>query len=67
NLAFLYKSQGRYSDAESLLIEALAMRKHLLGANHPNTINTRENLEALRQNRQPLFRRMVAFVSRWFQ
>jgi tetratricopeptide (TPR) repeat protein len=45
NLALLYKSQGRYSDAEPLYIEALA--------NHPNTITIRKNLEYLRRNRQP--------------
>ncbi|WP_445285845.1 hypothetical protein [aff. Roholtiella sp. LEGE 12411] len=43
------------------------MRKRLLGANHPSTITIRENLEELRRNRQPWFRRMVAFVWRWFQ
>ena len=53
NLAFLYYSQGRYSDAEPLLIEALAIAQQRLGANHPNTITIRENLEALRRNRQP--------------
>ncbi|MDZ8224365.1 tetratricopeptide repeat protein, partial [Nostoc sp. ChiVER01] len=35
NLALLYKSQGRYSDAEPLLIQALTMRKRLLGDEHP--------------------------------
>lgn len=45
NLALLYKSQGRYSDAKPLYIEALA--------NHPNRITIRENLEYLRRNRQP--------------
>jgi len=67
NLAALYDSQGRYSDAEPLYIQALAIAEQGLGANHPNTISIRENLEDLRRNRQPLFRRMVAFVSRWFQ
>ncbi|MEH2403519.1 tetratricopeptide repeat protein [Nostoc sp.] len=67
NLALLYYSQGRYSDAEPLLIEALEIAQQRLGANHPNTITFRENLEDLRRNRQPWFRRMVAFVWRWFQ
>ncbi len=53
NLALLYNSQGRYSEAEPLYIEALAIAEKLLGANHPNTINIRENLEDLRRNRQP--------------
>ncbi|NEU82205.1 tetratricopeptide repeat protein [Nostoc sp. UIC 10630] len=67
NLAFLYDSQGRYSDAEPLYIQALEIAEQRLGANHPNTITCRKNLADLRRNRQPLFRRMVAFVSRWFQ
>ncbi|MEH2310839.1 MAG: tetratricopeptide repeat protein, partial [Nostoc sp.] len=53
NLAFLYDSQGRYSDAEPLYIEALEIAEKRLGANHPNTITIRENLEDLRRNRQP--------------
>ncbi len=53
NLAFLYDSQGRYSDAEPLYIEALVIAEQGLGANHPNTTTIRESLEALRRNRQP--------------
>ncbi|WP_375467540.1 tetratricopeptide repeat protein, partial [uncultured Nostoc sp.] len=52
NLAGLYDSQGRYSDAKPLCIQALAIAEKRLGANHPNTITIRENLEALRRNRQ---------------
>ncbi|MEH2141570.1 tetratricopeptide repeat protein [Nostoc sp.] len=44
--------QGRYSDAEPLCIEALEIAEQRLGANHPKTITYRENLEALRRNRQ---------------
>ena len=53
NLALLYKSQGRYSEAEPLYIEALAIAQQRLGANHPNTITIRENLEDLQRNHQP--------------
>ncbi|MDZ8224364.1 tetratricopeptide repeat protein, partial [Nostoc sp. ChiVER01] len=48
NLAALYYSQGRYSDAEPL-----AIAEQRVGANHPNTITIRNNLEDLRRNRQP--------------
>ncbi|PHJ57497.1 hypothetical protein VF14_21470 [Nostoc linckia z18] len=67
NLALLYDSQGRYSEAEPLYIEALEIAEKQLGENHPNTISIGKNLEYLRRNRQPWLRRMVAFVSRWFQ
>jgi len=53
NLAFLYNSQGRYSDAEPLYIQALEIAEKQLGENHPNTITIGENLEYLRRNRQP--------------
>ncbi|HYX17835.1 MAG TPA: tetratricopeptide repeat protein [Nostoc sp.] len=43
----------RSSDAEPLYIEALEIAEQRLGANHPNTITYRENLEYLRRNRQP--------------
>ncbi|MEH2226973.1 tetratricopeptide repeat protein, partial [Nostoc sp.] len=40
-------SQGRYSDAEPLLIEALAMRKRLLGDEHPSVATSLNNLAGL--------------------
>ncbi|WP_442949689.1 tetratricopeptide repeat protein [Nostoc sp.] len=46
-MAFLYKSQGRYSDAEPLYIEALAMTKRLLGDEHPDVASSLNNLAAL--------------------
>jgi tetratricopeptide (TPR) repeat protein len=48
NLALLYKSQGRYSEAEPLYIQALDICERRLGANHPNTVTTRDNLAYLR-------------------
>ncbi|MEH2407794.1 MAG: tetratricopeptide repeat protein [Nostoc sp.] len=53
NLAALYESQGRYSDAEPLYIQAVAIAEKQLGANHPNTITIRKNLEESRRNDQP--------------
>ncbi|MBC6431494.1 tetratricopeptide repeat protein [Nostoc sp. HG1] len=52
-MAFLYQSQGRYSDAEPLYIEALEIAEQRLGVNHANTITYHENLEDLRRNCQP--------------
>ncbi|MGF1975945.1 MAG: tetratricopeptide repeat protein, partial [Nostoc sp. CmiSLP01] len=48
NLALLYDSQGRYSEAEPLLQQALDILEHRLGANHPNTVTVRKNLANLR-------------------
>ncbi|MBC1281098.1 tetratricopeptide repeat protein, partial [Nostoc sp. UCD121] len=48
NLALLYNSQGRYSEAEPLYIQALEIAELSLGVNHPNTITFRENLAILR-------------------
>jgi CHAT domain-containing protein len=47
NLAALYSSQGRYSEAEPLYRQALEMRKRLLGDNHPSVATSLNNLAAL--------------------
>jgi hypothetical protein len=44
-----YNSQGRYSEAEPLYIQALEIAEKVLGVNHPNTITCRKNLEYLRK------------------
>ena len=51
NLALLYDSQGRYSEAEPLYLQALEIAQRSLGTNHPNTVTIRENLQILRDNR----------------
>ena len=43
NLAALYDSQGRYEEAEPLFLQALALRKKLLGTEHPNAVTGLEN------------------------
>ncbi|MEH2367891.1 tetratricopeptide repeat protein, partial [Nostoc sp.] len=48
NLALLYDSQGRYSEAEPLYIQALDIFEQRLGVDHPNTITIRNNLADLR-------------------
>ena len=43
NLAGLYRSQGKYADAEPLYQRALNILEEALGLKHPNTRTVREN------------------------
>jgi tetratricopeptide (TPR) repeat protein len=47
NLALLYQSQGRYTEAEPLYLEALDLTKRLLGDNHPSVAASFNNLAFL--------------------
>ncbi|MBC1299537.1 tetratricopeptide repeat protein, partial [Nostoc sp. UCD122] len=47
NLALLYNSQGRYSEAEPLYIQALALWRKLLGKEHPSVATSLNNLALL--------------------
>ncbi|MBD2215779.1 tetratricopeptide repeat protein [Calothrix sp. FACHB-1219] len=47
NLALLYKSQGKYSQAEPLLIQALELRRRSLGEEHPDFASSLNNLAEL--------------------
>jgi tetratricopeptide (TPR) repeat protein len=47
-LASLYKSQGKYKEAEPLYQQALNIFEQQLGIDHPHTIIVRGNLEHLR-------------------
>lgn len=49
NLAFLYKSQRRYTEAEPLYVQPLELSERVLGVHHPNTIIFRKNLALCRQ------------------
>jgi len=44
NLAELYRMQGRYGEAEPLLVCALESSERTLGQNHPTTLNTQLSL-----------------------
>jgi tetratricopeptide (TPR) repeat protein len=50
NLAALYGSEGRYSEAESLYKRSLAIREKALGADHPNVAGSLNNLAMLYRN-----------------
>jgi len=47
NLASLYQSQGRYSEAEPLYGRSLSIREQQLGADHPDVATSLNNLAAL--------------------
>ncbi|MDJ0733398.1 MAG: tetratricopeptide repeat protein [Nostocaceae cyanobacterium] len=47
NLALLYKSQGKYEQAEPLYLQALELTKSILGENHPNYARSLNNLAGL--------------------
>ncbi len=44
NLGMLYRLQGRYAEAEQMLLRAVEARKSALGIAHPDTIRTMEVL-----------------------
>ena len=50
NLALLYKSQGRYSDAEPLYQQALEIDRRTLAADHPKLATHLNNLANLYQS-----------------
>ncbi len=47
NLAVLYKSQGRYAEAEPLSKQALALKQRLLGEEHLNVVLSYNKLAEL--------------------
>jgi tetratricopeptide (TPR) repeat protein len=48
NLANLYYAKGDYDNAEPLYQRALEILEKVLGAEHPNTVTIRDNLEDCR-------------------
>ncbi|WP_416666116.1 tetratricopeptide repeat protein [Egbenema bharatensis] len=66
NLANLYRSMGRYSEAEPLFVRSLAIYEQQLGADHPHTATSLNNLAGLYRSMgryseaEPLFVRSLA-------
>ncbi len=44
NLASIYRSQGRWEEAEKLEVQVMETRKTKLGADHPDTLTSINNL-----------------------
>ncbi len=69
-LGNLYDKQGQYVEAESFYLQALELRQHLLGDNHPKLANSLNNLaEAYRaQGRydeaEPMYRKALEMNQR---
>ena len=72
NLAYLYKSQGKYSEAEPLLLDALEMRRRLFTSDHPDVADSLNNLASLYDNQgryseaEPLYLDALEMTRRLF-
>jgi tetratricopeptide (TPR) repeat protein len=70
NLASLYKSQGKYSEAEPLYLDALEMTKRLFTGDHPYVASSLNNLAVLHHNQgkyseaEPLYLDALAMSER---
>ncbi|BBD59672.1 hypothetical protein NIES2109_24610 [Nostoc sp. HK-01] len=68
NLALLYESQGRYSEAEPLYIQALSLYRKLLGEEHSDIATSLNNLAALYESQgryseaEPLYIKALALT-----
>ena len=49
NLALLYYSTNRLTEAATTMTSAVSLLEALLGPNHPNTITVRGNLKTIEQ------------------
>ncbi len=45
NLSCLYRDQGQYAKAELIFVDCLSKKEVVLGADHPDTIDTRNSLK----------------------
>ncbi|MHC5830378.1 MAG: tetratricopeptide repeat protein, partial [Nostoc sp.] len=67
---FFYNSQGRYSEAEPLLTQALEMRKQLFAGDHPDVATSLNNLAGLYNSQgryrdaEPLYTQALAICDR---
>ncbi|MEL6488315.1 MAG: tetratricopeptide repeat protein, partial [Cyanobacteria bacterium J06621_3] len=49
NLAVLYYYTDRLSKAAAVMSDVVSIRENLLGPEHPNTLTSKSNLEAIQQ------------------
>ena len=72
NLASLYNSQGKYSEAEPLYLDALEMRKRLFTGDYPDVASSLNNLAVLYRNQgkyseaEPLYLDALEMTKRLF-
>lgn len=76
DLGNFYRMTGRYAEAEKQLDKALSVRESLLGINHPDYVNTKENLAILywksgRNNQayityRDVMDKTIDFINRYF-
>ncbi|MBD2598067.1 tetratricopeptide repeat protein [Nostoc spongiaeforme FACHB-130] len=70
NLAYLYRSQGRYSEAETLFLQALLLKRKLLGEEQPSIASSLNNLASLYESQgkyseaEPLYRQALEMRQR---
>nr|MBP9089826.1 tetratricopeptide repeat protein [bacterium] len=70
NLAELYRTQGRYADAEPLFKRSIAIRESKLGAEHPNVATSLNGLALLYKTQgryadaEPLYKRSLAILEK---
>ncbi|OBQ03244.1 tetratricopeptide repeat protein, partial [Anabaena sp. AL09] len=70
NLAIFYQSQGRYSEAEPLFLDALEMRMRLFTGDHPDVATGLNNLASLYKSQgkyseaEPLYLEALAMSKR---
>jgi len=65
NLAELYRSQGRYAQAEPLYKRSLAMLEKVLGPDHPDVANSLNNLALLYDSQGGTRRPSPSTSARW--
>ena len=70
NLAALYRTQGKYEEAEHLIAQSLAIDEKIYGENHPEVATSLNNLAALYRAQgkyaeaEPLYRRSLAIMEK---
>ena len=70
NLAALYRNQGKYNEAEPLLLRCLKIVRKTLGENHPDFVQSLTNLAGLYNSQgkyneaEPLYQRSLSITEK---